>query len=64
MVGCGHSLECQGDGGRFRREWITRVELSRAGMTVPHLYPQEVWRYHRRYDGTTYEGTTIVPGGG
>ena len=39
------------------------LELSRAGTTVPYLYPQEVRRYHpctlRRYDGTT-----LVPGGG
>ena len=44
------------------------LELSRTGTTVPHVYPQEVRRYHpctlRRYDGTTLvpsRGTTVPP---
>ena len=67
MVGCGHSLECWGGGGEGFGEWITHLELSRAGMTVPYVYPQEVRRYCGRYNGTTpctlrrYGGTTPVP---
>ena len=63
VVGCGHSLECRGRGG-VRRECIMHLELSRAGTTVPHLYPQEVRRYHGRYGGTTPApsgGTTAPP---
>ena len=40
------------------------LELSRASTTVPHVYPQEVRRYRRRYDGTTPApsgGTTVPP---
>ena len=40
------------------------LELSRAGTTVPYLYPQEVRRYRGRYDGTTpvpSGGTTVPP---
>ena len=62
VVGCGHSLECRGGEG-FRREWIMHLELSRARTTVPHLFPQELWRYHGRYHGR-YDGTTPVPSGG
>ena len=45
------------------------LELSRAGTTVPYVYPQEVRRYRGRYDGTTpvpSGGTTVppVPSGG
>ena len=40
-----------------------RLELSRAGTMVPHLYPQEVRRHHGRYNGTTPvpSGGTMVP---
>ena len=62
--------------GGVRREWIAHLELSQAGTPVPHLYPQEVRRFHgrvRRYHpsgGTTlppvrrYDGTTLVARGG
>ena len=51
-------------GGGVRREWIMHLELSRAGTTVPYVYPQEVRRYRGRYDGTTpvpSGGTTVPP---
>ena len=59
------TVKCRGGGGWvFQREWIMHLELGRTGTTVPHLYPQEVWRYHGRYDGTTpvpSGGTTVPP---
>ena len=41
-----------------------RLELSRAGTSLPHLYPQKVWQYHGRYNSTTLVPPLYLPPGG